>query len=202
MQLENQKKGIDMGPSGKLSAHKFKDMYQELGYSLDKLGCIMLDLEPVKFTVNESILYYAKDKKRFWIDGNVASKTPHVTLLYGLLRSGPEFKKHVDTVLENKVPKEVTIDHVDFFDTPPNTDEDYYCIVAHLKITPELQGAHDRLQMLPHIDTFPGYKAHFTLCYIKKNERTRDALIANLNKLLKGKTIKAGAINYGGDKAE
>lgn len=185
----------------KLSAHQFKDMYQDLGISLDTLGCIMLDLEPLEFKVNEDALYYAKDKKRFWIDGNVASKTPHVTLLYGLMRSGPELKKHVDTVLEGHIPSEVTIDHVDFFDTPPNTDEAYYAIIAHLKITDDLQGAHDRLQFLPHIDTFPGYKAHFTLCYVKKNERTRDQLIEELNKHYKGKTIKAGKINYGGNHA-
>lgn len=190
-----------MGPADKktVSAHKFKDMYEDLGYSLDTLGCIMLDLEPLKFTVNEAALYYAKDKKRFWIDGNVAGKTPHVTLLYGLLRSGPELKKHVDTVLEGAIPKEVTIDHIDYFDTPPNTDEEYYCIVAHLKITPEIQDAHDRLSFLPHIDTFPGYKAHFTLCYVKKNDRIRDKLVKGLNDEYKGKTIKAKAINYGGN---
>jgi 2'-5' RNA ligase len=184
-----------------LSAHQFKDMYAELGYDLGKLGCIMLDLEPLTFKINESALYYAKDKKRFWIDGNVAGKTPHVTLLYGLIRSGEELKKHVDTVLDGKLPTEVTIDHVDFFDTPPNIDEEYYAIIAHLKITPELQEAHDRLQFLPHIDTFAGYKAHFTLAYVKKNERTRDSLIKSLNEHYKGKTIKAGNINYGGNEA-
>jgi hypothetical protein len=126
-------------------------------------------------------------------------KTPHVTLIYGLLRSGEEFRKHADTVLDGKLPKEVTIDHVGFFDTPPNVDEEYYAIIAHLKITDDLQEAHDRLQMLPHIDTFPGYKAHFTLAYIKKNDRTRDTLIDRLNEHYKGKTIKAGELNYGGN---
>lgn len=186
----------------KLSAHQFDDMYAELGYDLSKLGCIMLDLEPLEFKINESALYYAKDKKRFWIDGNVASKTPHVTLLYGLLRSGEEFKQHVDTVLDGKLPKSVTIESVDYFDTPPNIDEEYYAIIAHLKITDELQEAHDRLQFLPHIDTFPGYKAHFTLCYVKKNERTRDQLVSELNDHYKGKKIKALEINYGGDHAD
>lgn len=186
----------------KLSAHQFKDMYAGLGYSLDKLGCIMLDLKPQTFKINESALYYAKDSKRFWIDGNVAGKTPHVTLLYGLLRSGDELRQQVDTVLpEDCLPKEVVIDHIDYFDTPPNIDEEYYAIIAHLKITPELQEAHDRLSFLPHIDTFPGYKAHFTLAYIKKNDTTRDSLCASLNKHYKGKTIKAKALNYGGDHA-
>lgn len=200
---------MDPSKSKQLSAHQFKEMYAELGYSLDKLGCIMLDLEPLKFKVNESVLYYAKDKKRFWIDGNVAGKTPHVTLLYGLIRSGDELRKHVDTVLglvdggefPKWFPTEVEIDHVDFFDTPPGVDEDYYCVVAHLKITPELQQAHDRLQFLPHIDTFTGYKAHFTLCYIKKNERACDALVKALNTQYAGKKVKAKDINYGGDHA-
>jgi hypothetical protein len=73
--------------------------------------------------------------------------------------------------------------------------------VAHLKIDKDLQEAHDRLQMLPHIDTFPGYKAHFTLAYIKKNDTTRDSLVKSLNGHYKGKTIKAKAVNYGGDHA-
>jgi 2'-5' RNA ligase len=185
----------------KLTAHQFKDMYIELGIGLDTLGCIMLDLEPLEFKVNEDALYYSTNETRHWINGNVASKTPHVTLLYGLMRKGKELKKHVDTVLDGKLPKEVTIDHVGYFDTPPNMDEEYYCIVAHLKVTPELQEAHDRLQFLPHIDTFPGYKAHFTLCYIKKNDTTRDTLVERLNEHYKGKTIKAGNINYGGNHA-
>lgn len=185
--------------SKKLSAHQFKDMYAGLGYDLAKLGCIMLDLEPQTFKINESVLYYAKNKKNYWIDGNVAGKTPHVTLLYGLLRSGDELKSQVDTVLPaDKLPKEVTIDHIGFFDSPYD-DEPYYCIVAHLKIESTLQEAHDRLQMLPHIDTFPGYKAHFSLAYIKQNERTRDSLIDSLNKHYKGKTIKCAELNYGGN---
>lgn len=191
-----------------LSAHQFGNMYKGLGYDLGKLGCIMLDLEPQSFKINESALYYAKDKSHYWIDGNVAGKTPHVTLLYGLLRSGDEMKRQVDTVLDlvdggkfpKYFPREVTIDKVDFFDSP-YADEPYYCIVAHLKITPELQEAHDRLTFLPHINTFAGYKAHFTLAYIKKNETTRDALVKSLNEHYKGKTIKAKDINYGGDHA-
>lgn len=185
--------------SKKLSAHNFKDMYAGLGYDLASLGCIMLDLEAQTFKINEDILYYAKNKKYSWIDGNVAGKTPHVTLLYGLLRPGTELKQQVDTVLpKDCLPKNVIVDHIGFFESPYD-DEPYYCIVAHLVISDELQEAHDRLTFLPHIDTFPGYKAHLSLAYIKKNDRTRDALIKSLNKHYEGKTIKAGDINYGGD---
>lgn len=185
-----------------LNSHDFEEMYKELGYDINKLGCIMLDLEPQTYKINEDVLYYAKDKKHFWVDGNTAAKVPHTTILYGLLRSGEELKKHVDTVLPaSKLPKEVTIDHIGYFDSPLE-DEPYYCIVAHLKVTPQLEEARARVSFLPHIDTFADYKAHFTLCYIKKNERTRDALVESLNKHYKGTTIKAGALNYGGDKVE
>jgi 2'-5' RNA ligase len=183
-----------------LNSHDFEDMYKDLGYDINKLGCIMLDLEPQTFKINESVLYYAKNKDHFWIDGNVAAKTPHVTLLFGLLRSGDELKKHVDTVLPtDKLPKDVTIDHVGFFESPLD-DEPYYCIVAHVKVTKEVAEARARLSFLPHIDTFAEYKPHFTLCYIKKNARIRDTLIGKLDDYLKGETIKATGINYGGDK--
>lgn len=180
-------------------AHDYPQVYKDLGYDLSKLGCIMLDLEPLEFIVDEQSLYYAKDPTRFWIDGAVAEKTPHVTLLYGLLRSGLEMQKHIDTVLDGTIPNSVEIDHIGYFDSPYD-DEDYYCIVAHLKITDELAECNERLKYLPHINTFPGYKAHFTLAYIKKDEAYRDLLITNLTDSFVGRELKAGAINYGGDK--
>ena len=98
-------------------AHDFPQVYKELGYDLSKLGCIMLDLEPLELLVDKDKLYYASNKDRFWIDGLVADKTPHVTLLYGLLRSGLEMKKHVDTVLSGVDIGSVTIDHVGYFES-------------------------------------------------------------------------------------
>lgn len=180
-------------------AHDFPQIYKELGYDLSKLGCIMLDLQPLDLSVDKDKLYYAKNKDRFWIDGLVASKTPHVTLLYGLLRSGLELQKHVDTVLQGIVPKTVTIESIGYFDSPYE-DEDYYCIVAHLKITDELTECNERLKFLPHINTFPGYKAHFTLAYLKQHDTYRDLFIEQMSQQLVGNKLLAGAINYGGDK--
>ena len=180
-------------------AHDFTQVYKELGYDLSKLGCIMLDLEPLELLVDKDKLYYASNKDRFWIDGLVADKTPHVTLLYGLLRSGLEMKKHVDTVLSGVDIGSVTIDHVGYFESPYE-DEDYYCMVAHLRLTEQLTEANERLKYLPHINTFPGYKAHFTLAYIKKDDEYRDTFMRNANKQLAGNKVKAGALNYGNNK--
>ena len=78
----------------------FAEMYAQLGIDTGKLGCIMIDTEPL---VNSDIIpeedyYYSEDQK--WVQGNVSEEVPHVTLLYGLLRSGNELKKHIYTVLD------------------------------------------------------------------------------------------------------
>lgn len=184
------------------NSHDFEDVYKELGINVDKLGCIMLDLSPVglpQFPGEENDLYYSKS--RFWIKGYVAAKTPHVTLLYGLLKPGLEWKKQVDAVLKGWSIKSVKIKKIDYFESNIK-EEPYYCIVAHVDITPNLLEGHQRLELLPHINTFPDYKAHFTLAYIKKDEIKRNLIIHLLKNQLEGKELKVTKLNYGGNKDE
>lgn len=188
-----------MADRKQISAHKFDEMYADMGYDLGELGCIMLDLDPLKFQVAEEALHYSKTAK--YAQGNVAGDTPHITLLYGLVRSGREMKRQVDIVLKDALPKlkTITIDHVGYFENTM-ADDPYYCIVAHIKVTPELQEAHDLLTFLPHIETFTGpYKPHFTLCYIKKNVKNRDIIIKKMNEKYSGRELKVGDLNYGGN---
>ena len=201
-----------------LSAHQFPEVYKSLGIDLSKLGCIMLDLEPFKLdfllqepfsgsVVNfdkelEPYLYHAKDTSRFWINGLVG-KEPHCTLLYGLLTPGNEspMRELVPQMLEGWECKEVEIDHVGYFPSP-YPDEPYFCIVAYIKPTPELIEGNERLKMLPHINTFPGYKAHATIAYIKADsEKYRDWVIDELNLALKGKKLAITGLNLGGNKS-
>lgn len=189
--------------STQLSAHQFKEVYEDLGYDLSKLGCIMLDTEPLDIAsiFQPEMFYHAKDKSRFWIDGLVCDKTPHVTLLYGLLRSGPEMKKHVDAVLKGLELPDLEIDHIGVFDSP-YPDEAYDCIVAHLKITPELQEINERLKFLPHINTFPGYKAHITLAYVVKGSGKQYASMVQggIDRGTIPTKLAAKKLNYGGEK--
>jgi 2'-5' RNA ligase len=186
-----------------LSAHQFKDVYQNLGLRLEDLGCIMLEVEPTielirigeKLKANKC-LYYAKDKKLFWVEGFVGNK-PHVTLLYGLLGVGEDLKPYVDTVLNGWDLKEVEVEKIGFFESP-YPEENYKCIVAHVKVTPKLQEGHDRLQFLPHINTFPGYKAHFTLAYVKNEDAGIDVI--KEFSALEGKKFSTKGLNYGGNK--
>jgi len=142
---------------------------------ITKLGCVMLDVEPMDVTeyVPEHMEYRTTNPDRYWIKGRDGGD--HLTLLYGLLQNANTWRKHVDAVMAGwEMPTVVVIEHVDSF---PSTfpDEPYSCIVGKVLVTPAIQEAHDRLSMLPHIDTHWGYKAHVTLAYVKQEYR-QDAI--------------------------
>lgn len=191
-----------------LKSHDFPEVYKWLGINLNKLGCVMLDLEPLSnmWSIEQDgasvALYYSKNKERFWIDGWVCDKIPHITLLYGLLDEAKNFESHIEKVLKGWNLKEVEIEDVGYFDSP-YPDEEYYCIIAHIKVTDELLEGHRRLEFLPHINTFAGYKPHMTVAYIDKNqgEEYRDTLIKNFKEAWVGKKMKVKSeLNLGGNK--
>jgi 2'-5' RNA ligase len=187
--------------STNLSSHAFPQVYEDLGIDVQELGCIMLNTEPliVSDIVDEDHLYYAADKERYeFVDGIVSEKVPHVTLLFGLIGSGRAMKKHVDAVLADWMLPALEIDHVDFFESKIES-EPYYCLVAKIFPSEELVEGNARLRFLPHIDTFPTYKPHITLAYIKKDETLKDSYIDLLNTRFKGKVIEPRDINYGGN---
>lgn len=147
-----------------------EEIYNELGVQEDKSGCVMIDTEPLEVgdMLSEDDLYYAKEKDRFWINGIVSDKNCHVTLLFGLMESGNDWKRYVDALLEEILPiKEVEIDHVSYFDSPYE-DEPYYVLIAKLVVSDELLAANGMLRKLPHIDRFSTYSPHLSLAYIKK----------------------------------
>jgi len=179
-----------------LSAHQFSKVYKDLSIDLDTLGCVMLDVESIAPPALDIELYYAKNKARFWINGWVADETPHITLLYGLLDKDYNWEGHIKTVLSDWVAEEIEIESIGHFDSPYQ-DEEYYCIVAHIKPTDELLEGHKRLEFLPHVNTFTGYKPHVTLCYIKKDLQKRNELLKALNQKLSGKKLAIKQLNLG-----
>ena len=179
-----------------LNSHNFEGVYKTLNINLDTLGCIMLDIEPIKgIEVKEEWLYYAKDKKKFWIDGFVFNKIAHLTLLYGLLESGLKNKKLVDIVLNGWKLENVEIESIGYFDSPYK-DEPYYCIVAHIRVNDKLLEGHQRLEFLPHINTFTDYKPHITLAYVKKDDLVRENIISMFKNMI-GYKLLVKKLNYG-----
>lgn len=193
--------------SKNLSAHKFQDVYTQFGIDLNSLGCVMLDVVPLDtmYTIEADgagvALYYAKNKARFWINGWVVGDKAHVTLLYGLLAPAKNYGRHIEAVLEGWKLESVEIEDVGYFDSP-YPDEPYWCIVAHLRVTEELLEGHNRLEFLPHINTFTGYKPHITVCYLDKRQGPdyRDRLIEEFRGLWIHKKLKVKEeLNFGGE---
>lgn len=193
-----------------LKSYDFKKVYEWLGIDLNKLGCLMLDTEPMKIAhwIGEDgqssyILgfpfYYAKNKDRFWIDGYVGQHSSHLTLLYGLLTEAQNYKPHIEEVLKDWKLDTVKIADIGYFDSPYE-DEPYYCVVAHIEVSDKLLEGHQRLEFLPHVNTFAGYKPHITIAYIEKSEKLRDNFIADLKEQFVGKELKITGLNFGGNK--
>jgi phage portal protein BeeE/2'-5' RNA ligase len=180
-----------------VSARDFPDLYEGTGINPDDLGCIMIDTEPLEVTSlvedGEADLVEATPMDRSPVPGQDA---PHITLLYGLLENGNVWKDKVDAVLEDWSMEKATIDKVDYFDTP-----DAYAVVAHIKPTPELIEGHERLTLLPHIQTFSEYKPHMTLAYIDKAADVGKWIKA-LGAAYNGRKIKVTGINYGDEPDE
>lgn len=195
-ELEAKGKKNTKKANNQISSRDFPDLYDDIDIDTDDLGCIMLDLEPMEvmnyMEGHEDELY----ENPKWDQGSLPAETvPHVTLLYGLLENGNIWKDKVDALLKDWKLDKVKIDKVGYFDTP-----DSYAVIAHLEKTPELIDGHERLTLLPHINTFSEYLPHMTLAYVKKDANV-DIWVKNLGKQYNGKTVKAAGINYG-DKPE
>lgn len=186
-----------------LNSRQFPGVYKDLRVDLSKLGCIMLDLDPISVTSlvpdGEDDLFFSNDPQYPYAVGAVAEQVAHLTLLYGLMESGPHWRSQVDAVLEGWTPGPVVIDSVGFF-PPSDQKEDYWVIVGHVQPTDNLIEGHQRLQLLPHIDTFPAYRPHVTLAYIKGGEARKDKWIAALGDTFPAMTHPVTGINYGGTK--
>lgn len=176
-----------------LNSHDFENVYKKLDINLDKLGCVMLDLKPLGSMAgsvrSKDDLYYSKNPSRKWIKGWVVGEVPHITLLYGLLDNAHNWEDHIRAVLDGWEMDTVEIDNIGYFESP-YPDENYYCLVAHIKVTTELMEGHNRLEFLPHINTFVGYKPHMTIGYIRKDEDLRDDYLKRLGDFWNGKKLE------------
>lgn len=180
----------------KVNASQYPTVYQDLGIDPNNLGCIMLDTAPVVVSdiIKLEDLLEVDPIEHPHMQGIVSENVPHLTLLYGLMRPGPELQKHVDSVLDGWKMKEVVIDDIAIFETEKDS-EPCVCIVALLVVTDELAEANARLRLLPHIDTYPEYKPHITLAYLKADSDWQ-AYVEPLSQRLR-KAVTTKGLNYG-----
>jgi 2'-5' RNA ligase len=162
-------------------------VWDDLGIDHTDLGCVMIDVIPHPDILDiagrmEDDAYYANDSTYGYIDG--ISKQHHATLLYGLTVDPNDHVKAVEAlVLDNsdfrKIVKDgVIVKEFGFFPSSVPSHPDYGCVVAHL-VPDQLAYLNERLRLMPHIDTWPDYRAHVTIGYV--NVRTAAYWVDKLN---------------------
>ena len=143
-----------------VSSQQFPQVYEDPGIDTNSLGCIMVDIEPIEVSsvIDPEDLYF--DPEDTFAQGIISeeARTPPMSLC----SSGPAMQKHVTTVLDGWELGSVQITGVTSFAGNP----DYTPLVAEVS-TDGLDEANARLRQLPHIGTFPAYRPHITLAYLK-----------------------------------
>lgn len=184
------------------SPYEIADLYAEMGIDLQDLGCVMLDVEPIP--IEEIVPPGLEDQLYFssafpYAQGAVGANTGHVTLRYGLITKAYEQREAVYRVLGDLVDSqdEVRITHVHGFPSPLPGAEPYVCIVGAVS-SYHLDNANQALGLLPHIDTYPDYRPHVTLAYVKAEHA--EEWIERLNVQFAGRKLLATGLNLGSPK--
>lgn len=128
-----------------------------------KLGCVMVEVpvsnwKEITSSINQEDLYEVKGEK-YGIQDN-----PHLTLLYGF--NSEISKEQVQSILEevtNGHKIEIDIEDIDIFE-----NENFDVVKFNVKKTEQLQSLYDALNELPNENTFPDYRPHMTIAYVKK----------------------------------
>lgn len=180
-----------------VSSNDFPGLYEGM-VNTDDLGCIMLDVQTFDITKHvegaDQDLYVNAANPDSHSQGAVAETEAHITLLYGLLENGNTIKAKVDQVLNGWSIDSVTIDDVSSF--PVAADAPSVPIIANLWSS-NIEDAHDRLSLLPHVNTFSRYNPHITLAYVKNDPDTVQKWVVALRTALAGMRLNTIGINYG-----
>jgi len=181
------------------NANQFPDVYSSFGIQISELGVVMLDTDAIEVTEmvdqGKKDLYESQNPAFSWVSGAVAERGAHCTLLFGLLQKAYQIKPQITAVLDGWVPPRLEVDKVTSF---PSSlpGEEYACIIAKLKVTPELLEGNQRLSLLPHINTFPTYEPHISLAYVKKEAEQK--WIKALSAEVRNMSFDVNGLNYGG----
>ena len=162
-----------------------------------KLGVVMVEVGPLPSLdiVGEGAeddLFYGKDERLKYAQGDVGTSGGHVTVLFGIHPYGG-WKSDTKAILSSWEPDDIEIESVDHF--PSSVEgQDYSVIVGKVKKTPNLVNARERVELLPFSDRFAdNYTPRVTIAYIK-GTADLEKWKSKLNQVYAGKTFKPEGI--------
>ncbi len=136
-----------------MAIETFKD------FKVRKRGCVMMKMEVPQW---DEICSIIKPEDVYDVDEDHGIEhEPHVTVLYGFY----SFVKHEDVseILNTFSPPKATFGNIGIFNDHPDFD-----IVMITVESEDLAKMNLALAVLPNEETFPNYRPHATISYVKK----------------------------------
>lgn len=144
---------------------KYSEFIKESNKSYS-YGCVMLDIDisptdwkELTSIIDEKDLYLGEDES---LDNFGIEDEPHITLLYGL--HNDVTLKDVKSVFDKESIK-IKLDGISLFE-----NDDFDVVKFDVSKTKDILEANEKLTKFPHTNSYPDYKPHATLAYVKKGK--------------------------------
>ncbi len=137
-----------------------------------EFGCVMLQV-PFEKEVWDNIQSYIPDEVIYEGDEHGREDDQHVTLLYGLHQSNSD--EDVINLVKTFNKVQLTLDTVGFFDSSDEYD------VIKFELSDKILNKFNKIlrDNVEYTSSFPDYKAHCTICYVKSGEGEKYVNILN-----------------------
>lgn len=129
----------------------------------DHYGCLMMDTDIDNWEeyhtagIDKDDVYIKPHDKSYGLETQ-----PHITIVYGFHEDEIDEETISSVVKQNMKPITVSIDEVDIFE-----NDEYDVVKYNVPVTDELQQYRDLFLKFPNTQTFPEYKPHMTIAYVK-----------------------------------
>lgn len=123
-------------------------------------------IKDIQGRINKDKLYDGEDESG-WVENGI-QKLFHITVLFGV---NNDVKDEVKKVFDKYRPVHIETTEIKYFSSDPNYD----VAIVRCK-SEELTKIHNELKdTLENEETYPNYKPHITIAYLKKGERLDDS---------------------------
>lgn len=129
----------------------------------DHYGCLMLQAKVKDWDdfhtagIDEDDVYIKPHDKSYGLE-----QEPHVTVLFGLHEDEVDEETIQSVMKQNLKPFTSRVDEVDVFE-----NDEYDVVKYNIPVSEELQKYRDLFMKFPNTQTFPDYKPHMTIAYVK-----------------------------------